>query len=407
MSERKRPEKVRSRRDQNCLAFFQPSKNASTERRSSMPKRGENIYKRKDGRWEGRIRKKMLSDGHSGYQSVYGRTYREVKEKINAVRQEQTESPCSITFGEASGLWLEAHRADWKPGTYATYRQMITGYVLPYLGGMRLSEMNSQRMEEFAAHVRKEKGEAKLSANYLSQICEMIRRIINYMNKRQGETAALPANPIVKPHARQMIIPSESSLRILEQYLSAHCGKDTCLGILLAFHTGIRIGELSALKWEDIDKTEHVILIRRSLLRIKEDGKDSAFCGRITQVVEQTPKTTDSVRVIPVPPRMIPLIEEHRKEDHMYVISGEKNPWAEPRTIQYRFKNILDQCGIEYFNFHLLRHAFATRCVSKGLDIKSLSEILGHSNIQMTLNLYVHPTIQQKRKMMEQYDTNV
>lgn len=141
------------------------------------------------------------------------------------------------------------------------------------------------------------------------------------------------------------------------------------------------------------------------MLRVKDENAYDFPDQKMTQIVRQTPKTSDSCRIIPLPEKLIVLLRQYQKDVTAYVISGGKNPWAEPRTIQYRFKNILKRCNIEYFNFHMLRHAFATRCVAMGLDVKSLSEILGHSSIQITLNLYVHTTIQQKRLFMHQYNS--
>lgn len=369
-----------------------------------MSKRGENIYKRKDGRWEGRMKENIDFSGSYRYRSVYGKTYKEVKEKMNAMKQAPADNLCQDTVEQAAWLFMQTGKNDWKAGTYTAYYQLLKKYVLPHLGNMKLKEINSRKLENFSILIKEETKENPLSKNYLSQICEIVRRIIIYMNKRHDQEIPVPVNPITKTHLQQTELPSESSLMILEEYLFAHCIEDTCLGVLMAFHTGIRIGELSALKWGDIDMEENMIYIRHNLLRVREEGIEDSIGKHSTQVIEQSPKTIDSVRAIPIPPRLVPLIVKYRKEDSMYVISGEKKPWAEPRTIQYRFKKILHKCDIQYFNFHLLRHAFATRCVSKGLDLKSLSEILGHSNIQMTLNLYVHSTIQQKKRLMELYD---
>lgn len=106
------------------------------------------------------------------------------------------------------------------------------------------------------------------------------------------------------------------------------------------------------------------------------------------------------MRSIPLPPVLLPLLKLYKDEDTKYVVKGKKSPWAEPRTLQYRFSGILKQCSIKNFRFHMLRHAFATRCIAKGFDVKSLSEILGHSSVQITLNLYVHSTMQRKKQLM-------
>lgn len=370
-----------------------------------MPKRGENIYKRKDGRWEGRIKKCRTSTGRYEYQSIYGKSYKEVKVKMDTARQMQREDifSCNDTMEYAAKSWMQAGETSWKSSTYAAYQQIIKKYILPYLGQMRINEINRKTLEDFVDKVSANHSQ-QISRNYASQICNTIRRILIYMNKENERNIPIPDNPVMKGRNRQAMLPGEASLAALEKYLLAHCEEDTCLGILIALHTGIRIGELSALMWKDINLEERVIYIRRNLQRVKRHETDISVEKTMTRIVEQTPKTSDSFRIIPIPPRLLPLLMKYQKEDSCYLVSGEKKAWAEPRTIQYRFKGILQKSNIEYFNFHMLRHAFATNCVSMGLDVKSLSEILGHSNIQVTLNLYVHPSIRQKKLLMEQYD---
>ncbi|MDD6812577.1 MAG: tyrosine-type recombinase/integrase [Lachnospiraceae bacterium] len=359
-----------------------------------MSRRGENIYKRKDGRWEGRLRNPDTLTGTGRYRSVYGKSYKEVKEKMLLFKQEQRRKTDNYTLQEAAMLWMESRKNYWKPGTYAAYEQLLIKYIIPYFGEISIEQINNQKMEQFISEINGT--EHFLSQNYLFQICGVVRRILLYMNKTYDSAVTIPNNPVEKWHTQPKIMPLDKSMNRLEQYLLDNCQDDTCLGILIAFHTGIRIGELSALMWKDINMEEEIIYIRRNLIRVKEKNA--------TQVITQDPKTLDSCRVIPIPPKLVPVLRKYQKEDSLYVVSGTKYLWAEPRTIQYRFKSILKKCDIEYFNFHMLRHAFATRCVEMGLDIKSLSEILGHSNIQMTLNLYVHPTMQQKKELMSRYD---
>lgn len=309
------------------------------------------------------------------------------------------------TLSDAAQLWLTSQKNYWKPGTYASYRQLLTKYILPYWGNIRLQKITNNTMEDFIPYLMLNSPKEKLSHNYMSQICNLVRRILTYSNTRYGSSFFVPVNPVSKDNFNQMILPDEAALFLLEQYLSAHCEEDTCLGILVAFHTGIRIGELSALTWNDINIEEEILYIRKNLLRIENIEAASSAEDKKTQIIEQIPKTSDSLRMVPIPPKLIPVLKKYKRESSMYVISGTRKPWAEPRTIQYRFKSILGKCNIEYFNFHLLRHAFATRCMAMGLDIKSLSEILGHSNIQITLNLYVHSSTQQKKMLMRQYDS--
>lgn len=374
-----------------------------------MPRRGENIYKRKDGRWEGRIRKGNA--GGRSYQSVYGKSYREVKDKMNFLRQdsaieENGGNKENCTMAEASQLWIKSQEAYWKAGTCSAYRQILHKYIIPYMGHINIRQVTDRTMLEFVERVNQQENSIMLSGNYMFQICAVIRRIMIYMNKQYDGSIMVPDNPIAAKKSHNIILPSDASLSVLEDYLRSHCDNDTCLGILIALHTGIRIGELSALTWKDIDLDDGIVYVRKNMLRVHKNDWGQTE-ENATQIIEQQPKSSDSVRIIPLPPSLMPILKKYRKDASDYVICGARSPWAEPRTIQYRFESILKNCQIEYFNFHMLRHVFATRCVAIGLDVKSLSEILGHSNIQMTLNLYVHSTIQQKRLLMQQYDSIV
>ena len=309
------------------------------------------------------------------------------------------------TFSNAAELWVQSRKNRWKPGTYTVYTQRLAKYILPFFGNMKLNKITEDTMESFVSYLTTLSSASPLSPNYISQICGTVRRILIYTENKHHCGISIPSNPAAKNRSGRIVLPSADSLRLLEHYLLIHCEEDTCLGILIAFHTGIRIGELSALTWHDIDLKEGLIYIRKSLLRVKDENVGQSPDHKMTQIVKQSPKTLDSARTVPLPEKLMPLLRQYKKKVSLYVVSGVKKPWAEPRTIQYRFKNILKKCGIEYFNFHMLRHAFATRCVSIGLDIKSLSEILGHSSIQITLNLYVHTTVQQKKIFMRQYNS--
>lgn len=363
-----------------------------------MPRRGTNIYKRKDGRWEGRIPQNNQEGESRKYISVYGKTYTEVKNKMEQLKRngEKSEKTCSVNLEEAVTLWLSDRGPYWKPTTYAAYKNIADKYIIPKLGKTRVLKVNNQIIEKFVAEIRLDAGEKQLSSGYLHNICSVVIMTLTHMKKRYHYEIELPDNPISKTRQGQMILPGERDMSVLEKYLIEHAADDTCLGILIAFYTGIRIGELCALTWEDINLDEEVLYVRKNMQRVK--SSDSA--KNSTEILFQKPKTDTSIRSIPLPPVLLPFLKEHKGEDSEYVIKGKKNPWAEPRTLQYRFSSILKQCSIKNFHFHMLRHAFATRCIAKGFDVKSLSEILGHSSVQITLNLYVHSTMQRKKQLM-------
>lgn len=363
-----------------------------------MPRRGNNIYKRKDGRWEGRIPQNIREGESRKYISVYGKTYTEVKNKMEQLKRngEKNEKDCSMSLEEAVALWLSERAPYWKPTTYAAYKNIADKYIVPKLGKIKILKVNNQIVEKFVSDIRFNNTGKQLSNAYLHNICSVLIMVLNHMKKRYHYEMELPENPIAKARQGQMILPSEHDMSILEKYLIEHAMDSTCLGILIAFYTGIRIGELCALTWEDINLDEEVLYIRKNMQRVKSN--DNTKCS--TEILFQKPKTDTSIRSIPLPPVLVPLLKSYKDEDTQYVVKGKKNSWAEPRTMQYRFSGILKQCSIKNFHFHMLRHAFATRCIAKGFDVKSLSEILGHSSIQITLNLYVHSTMQRKKQLM-------
>lgn len=364
-----------------------------------MPRRGNNIYKRKDGRWEGRIRKHNILPGESHYKYVYGKTYREVKEKMEIVRQSLQENKCScnMTLAEAANLWLAEKRDCWKITTYSAYENLTRKYIIPSLGTCKVSKITEELLTKLVNKIRYTQNGKRLSDGYLHNICSVVIMIMNHLRTKHYFVINIPGNPIMQSRQSFMILPSDHDLAKLEEYLFTHMSKDgTSLGILTSLYTGIRIGELCGLTWENINLNDEVIYIRQNMQRTKLfDGQKNK-----TQIVFQKPKTVNSIREIPIPPILLPLFQKQQGEKSEFLIKGRKRAYAEPRTVEYRFEHILEKCSINKFHFHMLRHTFASRCIVKGFDVKSLSELLGHSNIQTTLNLYVHSSKQHKKQLM-------
>lgn len=368
-----------------------------------MPKRGENIYKRRDGRWEGRIKSSDYLGGGKKYRSVYGRTYGEVKRKLDEAKQEIcfTGDRCTIRMEEAVNIWYADKRGDWKESTYAAYRQVVEKYILPGLGKLPIYKINNQTMGQFVLEIRKQNKECGVSSVYLSYICGIVQRIMSHIQKKTGERLDIPVNPVSVEKRQKMILPETTELSIMEAYLLENLENDTCLGILTALHTGLRIGELCALTWNEINLEVGIIHVKNNIQRVRDYDSSK----NKTKLLLMSPKTSCSIRDIPIPPVLLDVLSAHKKDAFAKLVSGTNGGWMDPRTLQYRFRKILEVCGVHYFKFHMLRHAFATRCVEKGFDSKSLSEILGHSSIQITLNLYVHSTLQQKKRLMNLMDS--
>lgn len=168
----------------------------------------------------------------------------------------------------------------------------------------------------------------------------------------------------------------------------------TSLGIFLSLYMGLRIGELCGLKWSDVDFQHKTLHIKRTVQRITStDGI------RKTKIVISTPKSTSSFRDIAIPDFLMDYFRMFREKNDFYILSGLDKP-VEPRTMQYRYKKILQVADIENHNYHKLRHTFATNCAEHGFDIKTLSTVLGHSSVNLTLNRYVHPDFIYQRKMI-------
>lgn len=174
-------------------------------------------------------------------------------------------------------------------------------------------------------------------------------------------------------------------------------------GVLLSLFTGIRIGELCSLKWGDISLSDGVLNVNRTIRRIENCGG-----GRHRTVIDiGSPKSASSVRRIPLPQFLLQMVAEKKKNagEDDYILSG-NHKYVEPRRCQYRFKRLIQRAGIQDINFHALRHTFATRCVELGIDIKTVSELLGHSSVNMTLNRYVHPAVEHQRECMEKLSSS-
>ena len=168
------------------------------------------------------------------------------------------------------------------------------------------------------------------------------------------------------------------------------------IGILLSLYTGLRLGELCGLQWKDINLSKGTIYVNKTIQRIeKEDGS--------TFMLIDSPKTISSERMIPIPSFLIPILNNIKTENSLDYVSTGNGSFTQPRTYQARLKSYLKDCDLPNYHFHTLRHTFASRAIELGFDPKSLSEILGHSNVKITLDLYVHPSMESKQAQMNRF----
>lgn len=298
-------------------------------------------------------------------------------------------------FGAVAWEWLDFQRSRLKLSSIARYADILNSYLVPGFGERRIAEIRRQEVRDFCCGLLQNGGaDAQgLSPATVSAVLSEMKSIFHFASREKGlQVADIGGIPIRQRRNPLRVLNAEEQ-RKLETYLLGE--KSPCTkGILLCLYTGMRLGEVCALKWEDISADGRTLLVCKTMQRIHFPGEDG------TRIIVSTPKSECSVRQIPIPEELSRLLSSWRKPEGCYLLTGASDHYMEPRAVQYRFKSILRACGIEDANFHALRHTFATRCVEVGFDVKTLSEILGHSTVSMTMNRYIHPTMEQKRKNM-------
>jgi integrase len=362
-----------------------------------MPRRGENIYKRKDGRWEGRV---LKPDGK--YLYIYAKTYKDVKEKkkffqnstrLTAMKNTKNVLPAAESFK----AWLREDLFDRvKPSTYESYYRCVTKYVIPFFEKPGNERITEQKAGEF---VKRIDGDGCLSNSYKRKILSIFKTALRAILKGSNEFGPI-LNAVTIPKATDPNVQvfSVREQRLIEKEVMRSKNRQT-IGILLCFYTGIRLGEICALKWGDIDFEAGTMSISRTVSRTKNfQGK-----GGKTVLNIGMPKSRKSVRIIPLPAFLLKFPNQLGMDvfnENDYVLTNSDKP-LEPRNYQKLFQKILKNAGVKARKFHAIRHTFATRSLELGIDIKTLSEILGHANVSITLNIYAHSLFEQKKQAMD------
>lgn len=368
-----------------------------------MPRKGENIYKRKDGRWEGRYVK-----GRNGKKAIYGyvysKSYSEVKKQLILKRAEyalEENKPSASTmqdalFSEVSEMWLRSIQASVKESSWIKYRNILKCSVVPRLGNMNLCEIDYSVVAALCSDLMESGGkdQSGLAAKTVADALSLTKAVIKYASRMKYMTDRTALDVSVKVKNAPLRVLSVQEQQILISELTEKLNF-TELGIYICLFTGIRVGELCALTWDDISLENNMIHIHRTMQRMQTSGGENK-----TAILIAEPKSQCSIRDIPIAGTLREKLMQQAVREG-YVLTGNKNKYVEPRTMQNRFKAIVERCGIRDAHFHTIRHTFATRCIEVGFDVKSLSEILGHANVSITLNRYVHPSMELKKKNMD------
>lgn len=364
-----------------------------------MARHGENIRKRKDGRWEGRFPVYSEEKGKTLCRSVYGKTYEEVKEKMHLQRfflrslstkdnmsgsDLSMQLPKVILFSDMAEKWLIEVKETRKPSTYIKYKTAYSNYIASTFEGLTLADITGNIVQERIS--------VALSNSMQKSVYCVVNQVLKYairnycisIPKLKGPTTCMRKKPV------EILTKTEQTKLFAILYQDTDIFK---MAVLLCLFTGLRLGELCALKWMDIDFGNRIISVKRTVQRLYETGHSNK-----TVLLEMEPKSDYSKREIPLSEIAAEMLLKFY--DNREYIFGKNKP-LEPRTLQYRFQKIIDEAQIPHKNFHILRHTFATNCIEGGVDVKSLSELLGHSEVQITLNRYVHPSMDTKRKHMD------
>ena len=297
-----------------------------------------------------------------------------------------------ITFEDIAYEWLNIKKNQTKKSTYSTYSYSIRKFLIPEFQEMTLKKLELYNYNEFVEKLSKNlapKTVRDVTNNLKSILLLAEEKYDCKMKKREIKIPKLDSEPLE-------ILSNKERIK-LENY----CLKENTLrsiGIIICLYTGLRVGEICALKWKNIDLEKRELQIKYTLQRIYDENQKK------TRINLDTAKTKTSIRKIPISNKLYNILIKLKDNytDNDYFLTGNSKNFIEPRNYLNIFKNYLKKIKLKTsYKFHILRHTFATHCIEVGMDIKSLSEILGHANVQITLNIYVHSSYKRKKKFLE------
>lgn len=359
-----------------------------------MARHGENIYKRKDGRYEGRYVIGRTPEGRTRFGYIYGKQYGEVQRMLVQRKAEMARLPRGPGRSQDSlALWMirylqEEVRGRVKPSSYQTYASLMNKHLLPRLGHMDLAYLTPGAVSGFLQELRG----AGLSDGMARNVYRLLAACLHWATE-EGAVARNPCAklrlPLERPAEQRVLTQAEQ----LE--LTAAARERGDLPVLLGLYTGMRLGEICALRWEDVNWERQTIAVRRTVQRI-------ALPGGGTTLAVGTPKSAHSRRVLPVPGFLMELLRERRgaAPQEAYLFGSIHAP-LEPRTAQRHFARLVTALRLDGVHFHTLRHSFATRLIELQVDVKTVSVLLGHASVNTTMNCYAHSLMDNQRQAVE------
>ena len=309
--------------------------------------------------------------------------------KLNEVKNIIVSRRKRKDFEVVTEEWLKYKKNTVKKSTYYNYSYSVAKYLYPSFAGKNITKIKNYNnfIEELSD---------TLSPKTVRDIVTKLKEIINFYEEEHNTKLNIKKMSLPKMKKKEIQILSNKEKQKLEKYCIEQNSLKS-LGILICLNTGLRVGEVCALRWENIDFETRRIHVEKTIERIysKEENK--------TIVIIDTPKSMTSIRTIPINSKLYNILKQMKRKctKNDFVLTGLSDHYVEPRNYQYNFREILKKSKIKRYKFHTLRHTFATNCIEAGMDIKSLSEILGHADVSITLNIYVHSSDKTKRKYLE------
>ena len=295
--------------------------------------------------------------------------------------------------------WLLEKKDYIKESTYANYSNNIFNHIIPKLGNYYLNELNHKVIQDFLLELSKngrKDNTGGLAEKTIKDITIIIKGSIKKgINEDKIKHIELTFNYPKDNKENKLYVLTKREQNKITNYVLENINSRN-IGLLISLYSGIRIGELCALRWEDVDFKKNSLTINKTIQRVYIKDKNK----NISKVIITTPKTKNANREIPINKDFLEILKKVKSDKKHYILTGNEK-YIEPRTYRKYFNKVLDELKIKHFNFHSLRHTFATNCISLGVDYKTVSELLGHANVNITLNLYVHPRYSQKKKCID------
>lgn len=302
-----------------------------------------------------------------------------------------------LFFEEWVKQWVENKKNFIKESSYANYKTIVVNHLIPVFGKMLLSDITYQVIQEHVLQWVKNgriDGNGGLSNKTIKDMVMVLKMCLR--DAGIDEFQITRKNGVLYPNRNNkdtIFCLSEQSFQAYIDALMRDLNPEN-IGFIMCLYTGVRIGEICALQWKDIDFNEKVVFVTKTIQRVYIKGWENKG---ISKVIITKPKSKKSIRTIPISDTIFDLLVKYRKDEEIYIVTGTKK-YIEPRLYRKHYKIFVENHSLEYIKFHGLRHTFATRCIKTGADYKTVSELLGHASVNLTLNLYVHPHMEEKRK---------